>query len=204
MLFFAEVLFPQDWTPAASRSLDGAELVEESAALGAARIPAIHYPRLYENYTDARWAPGSLQETARRVLDSLDRRLQHRGPRRPRLPQRHVVSATQTIENADALALTNGNRLSNMYAIDCTSNAIDFPCIGEAFLHAAERRRGHQRRLDALRLPTRGARSRRSTSSVHVRRQHQRGRRGCRRGRSSRSWASRSRTTSTAGPRPRC
>ena len=27
----------------------------------------------------------------------------------------------------------NGNRLTNMYAIDCTSNAIDFASLGEAF-----------------------------------------------------------------------
>src|SRR4029078_11465491 len=40
-----------------------------------------------------------------------------------------------TITNADVGSLSNGNRLSNLYAANCTSNAIDFPCIGEAFLH---------------------------------------------------------------------
>src|SRR3972149_176570 len=40
------------------------------------------------------------------------------------------------LEISDVMALANGNRLSNIYAIDCTSNAIDFPCIGEAFLNA--------------------------------------------------------------------
>ena len=35
----------------------------------------------------------------------------------------------------DASALTNGNRLINLYATNCTSNAIDFPCIGEAFIN---------------------------------------------------------------------
>jgi hypothetical protein len=133
-MFFAEVLFPQDWTPGQVTSLDGAELVEE--VLPSVQLnPAIHFLRMYENYTDARWLPGSLQESAGRVLDSLDvgyNMAVHVGH-----GYRNVMScADQTIENANVLALTNGNRLSNMYAIDCTSNAIDFPCIGEAFLNA--------------------------------------------------------------------
>jgi hypothetical protein len=56
---------------------------------------------------------------------------------------RNVMSVgDSSITNADALALANGNRLSNVYAIDCTSNAIDFPCIGEALIksHGAEAR----------------------------------------------------------------
>src|ERR1051325_1426888 len=39
-----------------------------------------------------------------------------------------------TLVNSDASGLTNGTKLFNLYAIDCTSSAIDFPCIGEAFL----------------------------------------------------------------------
>ena len=39
-----------------------------------------------------------------------------------------------TLVNSDASGLTNGSKLFNLYAIDCTSSAIDFPCIGEAFL----------------------------------------------------------------------
>ena len=134
LMFFAEVLFPQDWQPGQITSLDGAELAEEvlpSLDLN----PDLHFLRLYENYTDARWRPGSLQESAATVLDSLDAGYNmaiHIGH-----GYRNVMSCgDRTIENADALALTNGNRLSNLYAIDCTSNAIDFPCIGEAFLNA--------------------------------------------------------------------
>ena len=134
IMFFAEVLFPQNWLPGQTTSLDGAELVEE--VLPSVQLnPATHFLRLYENYTDARWLPGSLQEFAGRVLDSLDvgyNMAVHVGH-----GYRNVMSCgDQTIENADVLALTNGNRLSNVYAIDCTSNAIDFPCIGEAFLNA--------------------------------------------------------------------
>ncbi|HYM81388.1 MAG TPA: C25 family cysteine peptidase [Candidatus Limnocylindria bacterium] len=135
VLFFAEVLFPQDWvlndpTP----SLDGAELVEEVLPyLNAA--PGIHYARLYQNYLDPRWAPGALAESRAVVLDSLDAGYNlavHIGH-----GYRNVMSVgDNNLSNEDALGLTNGNRLSNLYAINCTSNAIDFPCIGEAFLLA--------------------------------------------------------------------
>lgn len=38
-----------------------------------------------------------------------------------------------SLTNSDAIGLANGDKLFNLYAINCTSNAIDFPCIGEAF-----------------------------------------------------------------------
>ncbi|MGH2650198.1 MAG: C25 family cysteine peptidase, partial [Actinomycetota bacterium] len=50
---------------------------------------------------------------------------------------RNVMSVGDaTLDNADASGLTNGDRLSNVYATNCTSNAIDFPSIGEAFILA--------------------------------------------------------------------
>jgi hypothetical protein len=132
--FFAEVLFPPDWQPGQVTSLDGAELVEE--VLPSLQADAgTHYLRLYQNYTDPRWSPGSLNETAQTVLDSLSAGYNmavHVGH-----GYRNVMSCGDaTIDNTAALALTNGNRLTNLYAIDCTSNAIDYPCIGEAFLMA--------------------------------------------------------------------
>jgi Peptidase family C25/FG-GAP-like repeat len=134
LLLFAEVLFPQDWSTGQLTSLDGAELVEDLLPRLNAN-PQVHYQRLYENYTDSRWQPGALQERRVTVLDSLDRGYNiavHVGH-----GYRNVMSVgDDNLTNADAQALTNGNRLINLYAIDCTSNAIDFPCIGEAFLHA--------------------------------------------------------------------
>lgn len=132
VLFFAEVLFPQNWSSGMSTSLDGAELVEE--VLPSLQLnPAIHYQRLYENHLDPRWEPGALQETRQLVVDSLSRGYNiavHVGH-----GFRNVMSCGDAnLTNADALGLTNGNRLTNLYAINCTSNAIDFPCIGEAFL----------------------------------------------------------------------
>lgn len=133
VLFFAEVLFPQNWTGGAT-SLDGAELVEEVLPHLQSN-PSIHYQRLYENHLDIRWQPGALQETKQLVVDSLSRGYNiavHVGH-----GFRNVMSCGDAnLTNADALGLSNGTKLSNLYAINCTSNAIDFPCIGEAFLKA--------------------------------------------------------------------
>ena len=135
VLFFSEVLFPQNWSPGMGTLLDGAQLSEEMLPYLDAN-PALHYARLYENYTDPRWKPGALQELKSVVVDSLNRGYNiavHTGH-----GYRNVMSCgDDNLTNNDALGLTNGNRLTNMYAIDCTSNAIDFPCLGEAFLHAA-------------------------------------------------------------------
>ncbi|MBI1797228.1 MAG: VCBS repeat-containing protein [Candidatus Eisenbacteria bacterium] len=132
--FFAQVLFPQPWTPGTPTTLDGAELAEEVLPSLQAN-PAIHYLRQYQNYTDPRWQPGSLPESRQVVLDSLNAGYNmeiHIGH-----GYRNVMSCGDAnLTNSDALGLTNGNRLMNLYAIDCTSNAIDYPCIGEAFLLA--------------------------------------------------------------------
>ena len=133
-LFFAEVLFPQDWSPGQPTSLDGAELIEYDILPILDEAPQIGYCRLYENYTDARWRPGALQETRAVVIDSLNRGYNiavHVGH-----GYRTVMSCGDAnLTSNDAGALTNGNRVINLYAIDCTSNAIDFPCIGESFIH---------------------------------------------------------------------
>jgi hypothetical protein len=134
VLFFAEVLFPQNWSSGMGTSLDGAELVEEVLPFLQSN-PSIHYQRLYENHLDIRWEPGALLESKQLVLDSLSRGYNiavHVGH-----GFRNVMSVGDAnLTNADALTLSNGDRLTNLYAINCTSNAIDFPCIGEAFLKA--------------------------------------------------------------------
>src|SRR6185369_14752150 len=88
--------------------------------------PTIHYGRLCENYLDPNYEPGALQELRAVVLDSLDigyNLATHTG-----YGFRNVMSVGDSnITNADALAMTNGNRLTNFYAVNCTSNAIDFP-----------------------------------------------------------------------------
>lgn len=134
VLMFGEVLFPQDWRPGDFVSIDGASLIEEVLPTFNGH-PEFHVARLYENYTEPTYTPGALQETKQAVLDSLDRGYGiavHVGH-----GYRNTMSVgSGTLDNGDASGLTNGNRLINLYAIDCTSNAIDFPSIGEAFMSA--------------------------------------------------------------------
>ncbi len=135
VLYFAEVLFPQVWSQGDFISLDGAQLVEETLPYLRSHA-GVRYTRLYENYTDTRWEPGSYPENRQAVIDSLDRGYNmsvHVGH-----GYRNVMAVgnEQNLVNSDALGLTNGNRVTNLYSINCTSNAIDFPCIGEAFMLA--------------------------------------------------------------------
>jgi len=136
VLFFAEVITPQNWGgPPNPVQLDGAQLVEQDQLPILDTAPNMHVARLYENYTDSRWRPGSLKETRAAVIDSLNRGYNiamHVGH-----GYREVMSCgNDNLTNADASALTNGNRLSNFYAIDCTSNAIDYASIGEALMRS--------------------------------------------------------------------
>lgn len=131
-LLFAEVLFPQPWTPGSPTQLDGAELAEELLPL-TDQVPAIRVTRLYENYTDGRWRPGSFPESYRSVMDSLNAGYGlalHVGH-----GYRNTMAVGDgSLVNSDVATLVNGNRLFNLYSINCTSNAIDFPSIGEVFL----------------------------------------------------------------------
>ncbi len=131
-LFAAEVLFPQPWNPGDPIQLDGGVLAEMLLPL-IDEHPELHLIRLYENYTDAAWRAGVLPESRVAVLDSMDAGpglVLHVGHGYRNVMELGDVSMT----NADALALANGDKLFNLYAINCNSVAFDFPCIGEAFL----------------------------------------------------------------------
>jgi len=129
ILFAGEVLFPQEWVPPASISLDGAQDCESAISR---LTPEMNALRLYENYT-AYDTLGALRETRQAVLDSLKRGwgfMHHVGH-----GFRNSMSVGDgAITNPDADALTNGNRLWILYSINCTSNAIDFASLGEAFI----------------------------------------------------------------------
>ena len=129
-LLFAEVLFPQPYN-GGPVDLDGAQLAEDVLPF-TDRTPAIQVKRLYENFTEPTYRPGALPESKAIVLAELQT-----GPSLA-LHVGHgfrnsMSLGDATMVNSDASNLTNGNKLFNLYAIDCTSNAIDFPCIGEAF-----------------------------------------------------------------------
>jgi hypothetical protein len=135
VISFAEVLFPQNWWPGQSTQLDGAELIDYDLLPILDTVPRVHSARLYENYTDARWRVGAIRETRAAVVDSLNRGYNivlHVGH-----GYRNVMSVgDDNLTNADATGLTNGDRLTNLYAINCNSTAIDYPCIAEAFMKA--------------------------------------------------------------------
>ncbi|MCE9628037.1 MAG: hypothetical protein K8R56_08985, partial [Candidatus Eisenbacteria bacterium] len=129
-LLFAEVLFPQPYN-GGPIDLDGAQLAEDILPF-TDRNPSITVKRLYENNTDPAYRPGALPENKAAVLAELQT-----GPGLA-LHVGHgfrnsMSLGDATMVNSDASGLTNGNKLFNLYAIDCTSSAIDFPCIGEAF-----------------------------------------------------------------------
>jgi hypothetical protein len=130
-LTFAEVLFPQPYNGGAI-DLDGAQLAEDILPFTDTN-PGLSVTRLYENYTAPTYRPGALPETKAAVIAQLNvgyGLAMHVGHGY----RNSMECGDATMVNADASNLTNGNKLFNLYAIDCTSSAIDFPCIGEAFL----------------------------------------------------------------------
>jgi len=137
VLFFAEVLFPQPWIPGQPVQNDGGDLAEECLPYTRAH-PGIRDIRLYQNDTSSVWLPGPYlyHETKPAVLDSLSSGLYHMAVHIGHGYRNVMAVGEENIVNADAMALSNGNRYFHLYATNCTSNAIDFPCIGEAFILA--------------------------------------------------------------------
>jgi hypothetical protein len=135
MLFFAQVITPEHWSPGQPIQLDGAQIVETDQMPILDAVPNMHVARMYQNDTDPHWRPGAVHETRAAVLDSLElgyNIVTHIGH-----GYREVMSCgDDNLANPDMHALTNGDRLMNFYAIDCTSNAIDFASIGEELLRA--------------------------------------------------------------------
>ncbi len=130
-LLFAEVLFPQPYNGGAI-DLDGAQMAEDVLAFSD-QNPGLTVKRLYQNYTGPAYRPGALPESKAAVMADLN--LGYGLALHVGHGYRNSMSvADQSLVNADASGLTNGNKLFNLYATNCTSAAIDFPSIGEAFL----------------------------------------------------------------------
>ena len=130
-LFFAEVLFPQDWQQGQSIASDGATIAEHAIS----RLSGCIQPtRLYENYTAF---PGALPLTKQAVVDSMNagyNLLHHVGH-----GYRNSMSCGDAaLNNPDVVALHNLPKVSGLlYAINCTSAALDFESISEEFLLAS-------------------------------------------------------------------
>ena len=134
-LLFAEVLTPENWVAGQPVQLDGAHILELDEMPIFDSVPSLRVTRLYQTYTNPNWRPGALPLSRDAVFDSLKRGynlVTHVGH-----GYREVMSCgDENLTNPDMHALTNGDRLMNFYAIDCTSNAIDFASIGEALMRA--------------------------------------------------------------------
>lgn len=130
-LFFAEVLFPQHYAVGDSIIYDGALLAE--AALSYFPAPYAR-TRLYENYP-AYAAQGALPEAKATVIDHINTGygfVQHVG--HGYINTMTVGIGGQALDNNDAAAFLNVGKAGILYAINCTSAAIDYNCLGEQWL----------------------------------------------------------------------
>ncbi len=121
ILFLAEQLSP---------TLDGADIAEEASG----RVhPWMRQVRMYENSANY---PGSIPLTEPAAIDSINAGfgwVHHVGH-----GFRNTMSVgTGSISNQDVDALTNGDRQSFVFAINCSSASIDFNSVGERWLKNA-------------------------------------------------------------------
>ena len=128
-LFLGEVLFPQNWVSGEDLDVDGAVWCQDVTNN---YVVGEDFVRMYENYTG--W-PGSVAENKDAVVDSINagfHLVHHVG--HGYINTMSVGIGHQTLINADADAFVNGARTFLLYAINCTSAAIDYNCIAERFL----------------------------------------------------------------------
>jgi len=129
MLLLGEVLFPQTWTLSQEADYDGGVICEAVYDLG---LPQFHFVKLYENHTAF---PGALEETKSTVIDSINAGfglVHHVG--HGYINVMSVGKDGGTLNNGNVDAFTNGAEVGVLYAINCTSCAVDFNCVGERFL----------------------------------------------------------------------
>ncbi|NNF07944.1 MAG: hypothetical protein HKN21_14365, partial [Candidatus Eisenbacteria bacterium] len=128
-LMLGEVLFPQDWSPTQTILFDGADICEDVVTY---LQPQLNLTKLYENYTAF---PGAIPETKPTVLAEIDAGyniVHHVG--HGYINTMAVGINGETMINSDADNLTNADETFLLYAINCTSSAIDFNCIAERFM----------------------------------------------------------------------
>ncbi len=131
-LFLGEVLFPSNYQPGDFVTLDGGDQCE-FIRLSSFVSPTLWTTRLYERSSIY---PGSYPETRQAALDSLNtgyNQVIHIGHGF----RFNMSVGDKSILNADAAALTNGTRQSNLYFLNCTAVALLYDCLGEAFLRNA-------------------------------------------------------------------
>jgi hypothetical protein len=127
LLMLAEVLFPVGWEEGDNINQDGAQFSEDILThVGSCTT----VKRLYQNHSDY---PGSMPLTHANSIAALNEGpgiVNHIGH-----GFRYNMSVgDKSIVNADAAALTNGDRRFLLYMLNCTATAFDFPCLAEAYL----------------------------------------------------------------------
>ena len=128
-LMLAEVLFPIDWNGSQVIAQDGAEMAE-FLWLSALNDPTLTVDKMYENYTPYPPATGETSAGAIAALNQGYDHVNHIGH-----GFRFNMSVGDgSVVNADADALTNTDRYSNMYLLNCTVFAYTYFCLGEHFL----------------------------------------------------------------------
>ncbi|HET6348148.1 MAG TPA: C25 family cysteine peptidase [Candidatus Krumholzibacteria bacterium] len=129
ILMLGEVLFPSNYHPGDTITLNGADLAEY-IRLSDLTAPGLSVARNYETYS---LYPGSLPETRQAAIDSLNTGYNHvvhigHGFRF------NMSCGDASLVNADADGLTNGVKLSNMNLLNCTACAYTYECLAEHFL----------------------------------------------------------------------
>jgi len=128
-LLLAEVLFPVNWKSGDTVTLNGGDL-SEFVYLTTMQSQSLDVTRMYETNT---LYIGAVVETRQAAIDSLNSGfnfVNHIGH-----GFRFNMSVGDgSIQNADADALTNGDRLSNFYLLNCTAVAFTYFCLAEHFL----------------------------------------------------------------------
>ncbi|MCI0453297.1 MAG: C25 family cysteine peptidase, partial [Candidatus Latescibacteria bacterium] len=129
VLLLAEVLFPIDWNGSQSIAQDGAQFAEY-LWLSALSDPSLTVTKMYENYVPY---PPAVSESAAGAIAALNQgydQVNHIGH-----GFRFNMSVGQgSIVNADADVLTNTDRYSNLYLLNCTVVAHTYFCLAEHFL----------------------------------------------------------------------
>lgn len=129
ILLLGEVLFPMGWTPPTPITLNGADLTDQ-IYLADMQDPNLDVVRMYET---EELFPGSVDENRVAVIDSLNNGFNHvihvgHGFRF------NMSVGDASFVNSDADALTNGDRLSCLYLLNCTGAAYTYSCLAEHFL----------------------------------------------------------------------
>lgn len=130
VLLLGEVLFPMGWVPPQIITLNGADLTETIYNTSLVPTPGLSVTRMYET---EELFPGSVDENRAAALAALNTGYNHvvhvgHGFRF------NMSVGDASIVNADADALTNGNKLSCLYFMNCTGAAYTYYCLAEHFL----------------------------------------------------------------------